>query len=67
MNPQDNTDNDNYEKCIICKTPTKYKISQPITMRFFYIEGCGQSCSQCYYNHIYSIGNNYTQMMIDLR
>jgi len=25
-------------------------------MRYFYVEGCGQLCGTCYYNHAYSLG-----------
>ena len=44
------------EKCIFCKKETPYKISQSVNMRYFYIEGCGQLCSKCYYEHAYSLG-----------
>ena len=60
MNPQSSTNNNlnkpGKEKCIFCKQDTPYKISHPINMRYFYIEGCGQLCSKCYYKHAYSLG-----------
>jgi len=67
MNPQENTQNNNFEKCIFCKNETTYKISQPVTTRYFYIEGCGQLCSHCYFQHIYSMENEYNEMMRDFR
>ena len=67
MNPQEKNSDDTFEQCIFCKNETNYKISQPITTRCFYIEGCGQLCNQCYFQHIYSIGNGYNEMMTDFR
>ena len=62
MNPQSSVTNNSdlqkcrKEKCIFCKQDTPYKISQPINIRYFYIDGCGQLCSKCYYKHAYSLG-----------
>ena len=44
------------DTCIFCKKETPYKISQSVNMRYFYIEGCGQLCGKCYYEHAYSLG-----------
>ena len=61
MNPQSSTTNGNLnrqvkEKCIFCKKDTEYNTCKPIHMRYFYVEGCGQLCGKCYYNHAYSLG-----------
>ena len=36
------------ELCIRCGRPTPCDIHTPITSRFYYIEGSGQLCEQCF-------------------
>ena len=36
------------EKCIICGIETEYDITENIHNRYFYVEGAGQTCENCY-------------------
>lgn len=36
------------EKCVTCGSQTQYNISDHIDLRYGYIEGMGQLCSNCY-------------------
>ena len=36
------------EKCIRCGRPTPYDIHTPIASRFYYIDGSGQLCEDCW-------------------
>lgn len=36
------------EECIICGVKTEYDIQESIHNRYFYIEGAGQACENCY-------------------
>jgi recombinational DNA repair protein (RecF pathway) len=40
------------EKCIICDVDTKIEKSTHIDYRYFYVEGIGQLCKECW-NNIY--------------
>ena len=40
------------DKCISCKKDTQYDEITHIDMRYYYIEGAGQLCPDCY-NKIY--------------
>ncbi|HDQ16173.1 MAG TPA: hypothetical protein ENN45_03855 [Bacteroidetes bacterium] len=35
------------EKCVICGKETEYLRSTPINKRKYYVEGCGQVCTDC--------------------
>lgn len=37
------------EKCVFCGQKTNIKVTTPIKERYYYIEGSGQLCSDCYY------------------
>jgi hypothetical protein len=37
--------------CVNCGDETQYKKSDHIDNRMGYIEGAGQLCSRCFYNH----------------
>lgn len=41
-------DEQEYEKCVICKCKTTIKKEEPIESRDGYIEGVGQLCYKCY-------------------
>jgi hypothetical protein len=46
---QDNESKQNeYDKCVICGKETPYLRSTHIDMRYFYVEGSGQTCEDCY-------------------
>jgi len=36
------------DKCVICALETQYDISENINNRFYYVEGSGQLCEDCY-------------------
>jgi len=36
------------EKCILCAVDTEYNIDENINNRYFYVEGAGQLCKDCY-------------------
>jgi hypothetical protein len=36
------------EKCIRCGRKTGYDVSTPVTVRWYYIEGSGQLCEDCF-------------------
>jgi len=40
------------DKCVSCNTDTDYDEFEHIDFRYFYIEGVGQLCSECY-NKLY--------------
>jgi len=40
------------EKCVVCKKPTEYNVTTHVDFRNYYVEGCGQLCSECY-NRVY--------------
>jgi hypothetical protein len=40
------------DKCIICSKDTQYTRSTHIDNRIGYIEGCGQTCTDCYKTEI---------------
>ena len=37
-----------YDKCVICGKDSPYLRSTHVDMRFFYVEGAGQTCEDCY-------------------
>ena len=37
-----------YDKCVICGKDTPYLRSTHVDMRFFYVDGSGQTCEDCY-------------------
>ena len=37
-----------YDKCVLCGKDSPYLRSTHIDMRFFYVEGSGQTCEDCY-------------------
>lgn len=37
------------EKCVICGKETNEPIDKPIDFRYYYIEGAGQLCEECYF------------------
>jgi len=37
-----------YDKCVLCGKETPYLRSTHIDMRYYYIEGSGQLCEDCY-------------------
>jgi hypothetical protein len=39
---------DDYDTCVVCGKKTPYLRSTHIDMRFFYVEGSGQLCEDCY-------------------
>lgn len=39
---------DEHDKCVICGKETPYLVSTHIDLRFFYVEGSGQTCEDCY-------------------
>ena len=38
------------EKCIICNKETFYRKNTAISLRYFYVQGCGQMCGSCHYD-----------------
>lgn len=38
------------EKCVMCNTETNEYIHTNIDYRFYYVEGAGQLCKECYEN-----------------
>ena len=54
------------ELCVLCREPTNYKISDHIDKRTDYIEGMGQICSRCSYNHLQYKSNAVTDMLYDI-
>lgn len=41
---------DKKETCIMCNGETPYTFNTPISNRFWYVEGAGQCCKECYNN-----------------
>ena len=39
---------EDYDTCVVCGKKTPYLRSTHIDMRFFYVEGSGQLCEDCY-------------------
>jgi len=39
---------DDYDTCVVCGKKSPYLRSTHIDMRFFYVEGSGQLCEDCY-------------------
>lgn len=39
-----------YEECVLCHKKMHIRVSQPVCIRKFYIEGGGQLCKNCYQN-----------------
>ena len=37
-----------YDTCVICGKETPYLRSTHVDMRFFYVDGSGQTCEDCY-------------------
>ena len=37
------------EKCVICEQVTQYFKNTNIQTRDYYVQGCGQLCSSCYF------------------
>lgn len=55
------------DNCVLCNVPTTYLITDDIYTRLYYIEGMGQLCSRCYYDHQqYSRESDVGQIMFDL-
>ena len=42
------TRSDDYDTCVVCGKKSPYLRSTHIDMRFFYVEGSGQLCEDCY-------------------
>ena len=42
-----NKDGESYDNCVVCGKQTQYKTSTHIDMRIGYVEGVGQTCSDC--------------------
>ena len=58
---------DDIELCILCESPTNYKISDHVDTRNAYIEGMGQLCGRCHYDHyMYQRESPVSQMLFDL-
>ena len=36
------------DKCVLCGEETEYDITESIHNRFFYVEGAGQLCKECF-------------------
>lgn len=44
-----NTDQDpEMDNCIVCGKETEYSKTTPIDLRYYYVEGAGQLCKECY-------------------
>ena len=50
------------DKCVSCDTETQYDEFDHIDSRYFYIEGCGQLCYDCF-NEIYLKKNERIQQV----
>lgn len=37
-----------FEKCVVCNTETDVPINQHIDLRYYYVEGAGQLCKDCF-------------------
>jgi len=48
MTTEKTTHSDNIEYCVSCGEPTQYKKSDPVDLRYDYVDGAGQLCHQCY-------------------
>lgn len=44
-----NNKSEEYEVCVLCKSNTDIKRSQPVWKRKYYVEGAGQLCRRCYH------------------
>ncbi len=44
---KENSDNSQYENCVMCGETTKVLVQTPINCRENYIHGCGQLCEKC--------------------
>lgn len=42
------SDNNRFEKCVVCNKITDVDKRTHIDLRFEYVEGCGQLCKECY-------------------
>ncbi len=42
------TDRAKKELCVLCGRETEYLCTKPVSERFFYVEGAGQLCPDCY-------------------
>ena len=42
-------DNAETEKCILCGKDTYISVATPVTIRKYYLSGCGQLCEDCYH------------------
>lgn len=42
-------DSQQIENCVFCGQKTNIQKTTPIKERYYYIEGSGQLCSDCYY------------------
>jgi len=36
------------EHCVVCGVDTKVPVTMHVDLRFFYVEGAGQLCKECY-------------------
>ena len=55
------------ELCVLCNEPTRYYTCDHVDTRMAYIEGMGQLCSRCYYDHQqYSRESDVGQIIFDL-
>jgi hypothetical protein len=48
LEQENKTKKNEYDRCVICAKETPYLVSTHIDMRFFYVEGAGQLCEDCY-------------------
>ena len=55
-NHTEETEEIEYDTCVVCGKETKYKKSDHIDTRMGYIEGSGQLSSRCNYNRTFIKG-----------
>ena len=36
------------DKCVMCEKETEYDYDEHVDNRFYYVEGAGQLCKECY-------------------
>lgn len=48
LEQENKTKQNEYDKCVICGKETPYLRSTHVDMRYYYIQGSGQLCEDCY-------------------
>lgn len=48
MEKESNLEEQEKDKCVVCKRKTPYTKDTPIDERLYYIEGAGQLCKNCH-------------------